>query len=133
LFAQSAWNNVTFTGGEVRDPGRNLPRALLIGCVGVVALYLLANVAYVVTLPLVAIQQAEQNRVATAVMRTIVGAAGTAVMAIAIMISTFGANNGLILAGARVSYAMAGDGLLFSRIGTLNAKRVPAVALIVQG
>ena len=133
LFAQSAWNNVTFTGGEVRDPGRNLPRALLIGCVGVVALYLLANVAYVVTLPLVAIQQAEQNRVATAVMRTIVGAAGTVVMAIAIMISTFGANNGLILAGARVSYAMAGDGLLFSRIGTLNAKRVPAVALIVQG
>jgi APA family basic amino acid/polyamine antiporter len=133
LFAQSAWNNVTFTGGEIRNPGRNLPRALLIGCVGVVALYLLANVAYVVTLPLVAIQQAEQNRVATAVMRTIVGAAGTVVMAIAIMISTFGANNGLILAGARVSYAMARDGLLFSRIGTLNANRVPAVALIMQG
>ena len=133
LFAQAAWNNVTFTGGEVRDPGTNLPRALLIGCFGVVTLYLLANLAYVVTLPLAAIQHAEQNRVATAAMRTILGAPGTVVMAIAIMISTFGANNGLILAGARVSYAMAHDGLLFSRIGTLNTNRVPAVALITQG
>jgi basic amino acid/polyamine antiporter, APA family len=133
LFAQAAWNNVTFTGAEVRDPGRNLPRALLIGCFTVVGLYLLANVAYVVTLPLAQIQQAEQNRVATALMRTIVGAPGTVVMATAIMISTFGANNGLILAGARVSYAMARDGLLFSRIGTLNRSHVPAVALMTQG
>src|SRR3954462_5814804 len=133
LFAQAAWNNVTFTGAEVRDPGRNLPRALLIGCFAVVAVYLLANVAYVVTLPLGQIQQADQNRVATALMRTIVGAPGTVVMATAIMISTFGANNGLILAGARVSYAMARDGLLFSRIGTLNRSHVPAVALMTQG
>jgi APA family basic amino acid/polyamine antiporter len=133
LFAQSAWNNVTFTGGEVRDPGRNLPRALLIGCISVVTLYLLANIAYVVTLSLAEIQQAEQGRVATATMRAIVGAPGTVIMAIAIMISTFGANNGLILAGARVSYAMARDGLLFERIGTLNAHHVPAVALITQG
>jgi basic amino acid/polyamine antiporter, APA family len=133
LFAQSAWNNVAFAGGEVRDPGQNLPRALLIGCVSVVTLYLLANIAYVVTLPLAEIQQAEQNRVATATMRAIVGAPGTVVMAIAIMISTFGANNGLILAGARVSYAMARDGLLFSRIGTLNAHHVPAAALTTQG
>ena len=133
LFAQSAWNNVTFLGGEVRQPGRNLPRALVIGCVSVVGLYLLANLAYVVTLPLAEIQQADQNRVATAVMRSIVGAPGTVVMAIAIMISTFGANNGLILAGARVSYAMARDGLFFSRIGTLNAHQVPAAALITQG
>jgi len=133
LFAQSAWNNVTFTGGEVREPGRNLPRALLIGCVTVVALYLLANLAYVVTLPLVDIQQAEQNRVATAAMRAILGAPGTVLMAIAIMIATFGANNGLILAGARVSYAMARDGLFFSRVGTLNAQHVPAAALITQG
>jgi APA family basic amino acid/polyamine antiporter len=132
LFAQSAWNNVTFTGGEVRDPGRNLPRALLIGCVSVVALYLLANLAYVVTLPLAEIQQAEQNRVATAAMRAILGAPGTVLMAIAIMVSTFGANNGLILAGARVSYAMARDGLFFSRVGTLNAHHVPAAALIAQ-
>jgi APA family basic amino acid/polyamine antiporter len=133
LFAQSAWNNVTFTGGEVREPGRNLPRALLIGCGSVIALYLLANLAYVVTLPLAEIQQAEQNRVATAAMRTILGAPGTVLMASAIMISTFGANNGIILAGARVSYAMARDGLFFSRIGTLNAHHVPAAALITQG
>jgi APA family basic amino acid/polyamine antiporter len=133
LFAQSAWNNVTFTGGEVREPGRNLPRALLIGCVVVVALYLLANLAYVVTLSLAEIQQAEQNRVATAVMRAIFGAPGTVLMAVAIMISTFGANNGIILAGARVSYAMARDGLFFSRVGTLNAHHVPAAALITQG
>jgi APA family basic amino acid/polyamine antiporter len=133
LFAQSAWNNVTFTGGEIREPGRNLPRALLIGCVTVVALYLLANLAYVVTLPLAEIQQAEQNRVATAAMRAILGGPGTVLMAIAIMIATFGANNGLILAGARVSYAMARDGLFFRRVGTLNAHHVPAAALITQG
>jgi APA family basic amino acid/polyamine antiporter len=113
LFAQSAWNNVTFTAGEVRDPGRNLPRALLLGCGLVVGLYLLANLAYVVTLPLSGIQNAPQNRVATATMQAIFGAPGTTLMAIAIMISTFGCNNGLILAGARVYYAMSRDGLFF--------------------
>ena len=133
LFAQSAWNNVTFTGGEVRDPGRNLPRALLIGCGLVVALYLLANLAYVVTLPLPAIQNAPQNRVATATMQTVFGQKGTLIMAIAIMISTFGCNNGLILAGARVYYAMARDNLFFKRVGFLNNRHVPAVALIMQG
>ena len=133
LFAQSAWNNVTFTGAEVRDPGRNLPRALLIGCFLVVALYLLANLAYVVTLPLSAIQNAPQNRVATALMQAVFGPWGTILMAIAIMISTFGCNNGLILAGARVYYAMACDNLFFRRVGTLNRQSVPAVALIVQG
>lgn len=133
LFAQSAWNNVTFTGGEVREPGRNLPRALLVGCGIVVALYLLANLAYVVTLPLGEIQRAPQNRVATATMEVIVGAPGAILMAVAIMISTFGVNNGLILAGARVSYAMARDGLFFARIGTLNAHHVPAIAVITQG
>lgn len=133
LFAQSAWNNVTFTGGEVRDPGRNLPRALLLGCGLVVALYLLANLAYVVTLPLAAIQNAPQNRVATATMQAIFGPRGTVLMAIAIMISTFGCNNGLILAGARVYYAMARDNLFFRRVGALNRHHVPAVALILQG
>jgi Amino acid transporters len=113
LFAQSAWNNVTFTGGEVSNPGRNLPRSLLIGCGAVVALYLLANLAYVVTLPLAAIQNAPQGRVATATMQAILGPRGATVMAIAIMISTFGCNNGLILAGARVYYAMARDRLFF--------------------
>jgi APA family basic amino acid/polyamine antiporter len=133
LFAQSAWNNVTFTGGEVRDPGRNLPRALLIGCACVVALYLLANLAYVVTLPLASIQNAPQNRVATATMQAILGSRGTILMAVAIMISTFGCNNGLILAGARVYYAMACDGLFFKRVSRLNTRHVPAVALIAQG
>lgn len=133
LFAQSAWNNVTFTGGEVRDPGRNLPRALFIGCFLVVALYLLANLAYVVTLPLAGIQNAPQNRVATALMQAVFGPWGTILMAVAIMISTFGCNNGLILAGARVYYAMARDNLFFRQVGTLNNRSVPAVALVVQG
>lgn len=133
LFAQSAWNNVTFTGGEVRDPGRNLPRALFIGCFLVVALYLLANLAYVATLPLSAIQNAPQNRVATALMQAVFGPRGTILMAVAIMVSTFGCNNGLILAGARVYYAMARDSLFFERVGLLNQRSVPAVALILQG
>ncbi len=133
LFAQSAWNNVTFTGGEVRNPGRNLPRALLIGCILVVALYLLANLAYVVTLPLSGIQNAPQNRVATALMQQVFGPRGTVLMAIAIMISTFGCNNGLILAGARVYYAMARDNLFFKKVGTINSRHVPAVALVMQG
>ncbi len=133
LFAQSSWNNVTFTAGEVRDPGRNLPRSLLLGCSLVVALYLLANLAYVVTLPLAAIQNAPQNRVATATMQAILGSRGTILMAIAIMISTFGCNNGLILAGARVYYAMARDQLFFKRVASVNTRHVPAVALVTQG
>jgi APA family basic amino acid/polyamine antiporter len=133
LFAQSAWNNVTFTAGEVRDPGRNLPRALLIGCSLVVVLYLLANLAYVVTLPLAGIQNAPQNRVATATMQAIFGPSGTVIMAIAIMISTFGCNNGLILAGSRVYYAMSRDNLFFKGVGKLNPRHVPAIALIAQG
>lgn len=133
LFSQSAWNNVTFTAGEVENPGRNLPRALLIGCVIVVALYLLANLAYVVTLPLSDIQNAAQNRVGTALVASIFGPSGGVIMAVAIMISTFGCNNGLILAGARVYYAMARDRLFFSALGTTNKFHVPAVALVAQG
>ena len=133
LFAQSAWNNVTFTAGEVRDPGKNLPRSLLLGCGIVVTLYLLANLAYVATLPLSGIQNAPQNRVATAVMQAALGPSGTIIMAVAIMISTFGCNNGLILAGARVYYAMARDGLFFKRVDSVNVHHVPAVALLAQG
>ena len=135
LFAQSAWNNVTFTGSEVRDPGRNLPRALLIGCATVVALYLLANLAYIVTLPLGALPglQKPPNTVATETMKAALGQPGMIMIAIAIMISTFGCNNGLILAGARIYYAMARDGLFFKRAGTLSARHVPVVALIAQG
>lgn len=133
LFSQSAWNNVTFTGGETIDPGRTLPRALLLGCGSVVVLYLLANVAYLVTLPFPAIQNAPQDRVATAAMNAILGPNGQTVMALAILISTFGCVNGIVLAGARVYYAMARDGLFFARVGTVNRHHVPAVALVAQG
>ena len=133
LFAQSAWNNVTFTAGEVENPGRNLPLSLLIGCGVVVGLYLLANVAYVVTLPLNGIQKADQGRVASATMQAIFGPKGAIIMAVAIMISTFGCNNGLILAGARVYYAMARDGLFFKGVSKLNRQHAPAIALIAQG
>jgi basic amino acid/polyamine antiporter, APA family len=132
LFAQSAWNNVTFTGSEVRDPGRNLPRALLIGCAIVVALYLSANLAYLATLSFPEIQHASQNRVAVAAMRSVLGAPGTIAMAVAIMVSTFGCNNGLILAGARVYYAMARDSLFFRGAGTTNKHHAPAIALVTQ-
>jgi APA family basic amino acid/polyamine antiporter len=132
LFSQSAWNNVTFTGGEVRDPGRTLPLALVLGCGTVIGLYLLANVAYVVTLTLPEIQNAPNGRVATLVMRRVLGPSGTVVMASAILISTFGCVNGLVLAGARVYYAMARDGLFFDAIGTTNRRHVPAVALAAQ-
>ena len=133
LFAQSAWNNVTFAGGEVRDPGRNLPRALLAGCAVVVGLYLLANLAYIVTLPLATIQGAPQNRVATVMMASALGRPGTVLMAAAIMVSAFGCNNGLILSGARVYFAMARDGVFFRGVGNLNRRQVPAVALMLQG
>ncbi len=133
LFSQTAWNNVTFTGGEVRDPARNLPRALLLGCSIVVALYLLANVAYVVTLSLSEIQNADQGRVGTAIMAKILGPWGVSLMAALILISTFGCVNGLVLAGARVYYAMARDNLFFSRAASVNKNHVPAAALIAQG
>ena len=132
LFAQTAWTNVTFIGSEVRDPGRNLARALLGGCGLVVGFYVLANLAYVAVLSLSEIQHAPQNRVAVAVMNGIFGRPGALAMAAAIMISTFGCNNGLILAGARVYYAMARDGLFFQRIATINRRDVPAAALVAQ-
>jgi APA family basic amino acid/polyamine antiporter len=133
LFAQTAWTNVTFVGSEIREPGRNLSRALLYGCGIVVTLYLLANVAYIASLSLSQIQNAPQNRVAVAMMREIFGTPGILAMAAAIMISTFGCNNGLILAGARVYYAMARDDLFFRKVGTTNRFHVPAFALLVQG
>ncbi|MDQ2868563.1 MAG: amino acid permease [Verrucomicrobiota bacterium] len=133
IFAQTAWTNVTFIGSEVREPGRNLSRALLYGCGLVVVLYVLANVAYLAVLPFSEIQHAPQNRVAVAMMRAVFGAPGASAMAAAIMISTFGCNNGLILAGARVSYAMGRDGLFFRAIGKVNRQHVPAMALLAQG
>lgn len=132
IFAQTAWTNVTFIGSEVRDPSRNLVRALLGGCAIVVLLYLLANVAYIAILPFSQIEHAPQNRVAVAAMHAVFGNPGAMCMAAAIMISTFGCNNGLILAGARVYYAMARDGLFFRRVGTTNTRHVPAAALVAQ-
>ena len=133
IFAQTAWTNVTFVGSEVRDPAHNLSRALIWGCGTVVVLYVLANLAYIAVLPLSAIQHAPRNRVAVALMNAVFGYPGAMAMAAAIMVSTFGCNNGLILAGSRVYYAMARDGLFFRKIATTNAYRVPAAALILQG
>src|ERR1700704_3666460 len=132
LFSSDAWNNITFTAGEVKDPKRNIPLSLVAGTTLVIGLYILANVAYLCTLPLHAIQTAPDDRVATAALQVIFGSGGAIIMAIAIIISTFGCNNGLILAGARVYYAMACDNLFFKRVGTLNSKHVPAFALIAQ-
>jgi basic amino acid/polyamine antiporter, APA family len=133
LFSADAWNNVTFTAGEVRNPRRNLPLSLALGTGLVIGLYLLANFAYLCVLPLDKIQHAPDDRVGTAAMEVMFGATGGAIMAVAIMISTFGCCNGLILAGARVYYAMAQDGLFFRSTGRLNARHVPAMALVLQG
>jgi basic amino acid/polyamine antiporter, APA family len=103
LFAQTAWTNVTFVGSEVRDPGKNLVRALLAGCSIVVVLYLLANLAYIAVLSFPQIQHAPQDRVAVATMNAVFGNSGAMFIAAAIMISTFGCNNGLILAGACIT------------------------------
>jgi APA family basic amino acid/polyamine antiporter len=145
LFSADAWNNVTFTAGEVKNPRRNLPLSLAMGTGVVIALYLLANVIYLSVLPLEGnaqgatvlsrgIQFASADRVGTAVMQQMFGGTGAALMAIAILISTFGCCNGLILAGARVYYAMAKDGLFFKSVGKVNPKfKTPAISLIVQG
>jgi APA family basic amino acid/polyamine antiporter len=133
LFSSDAWNNVTFTAGEVRNPKRNLPLALALGTGAVTLLYVLANVVYLTVLPLVGIQHAPEERVATAVMQQIFGAGGAEIMAVAILISTFGCNNGLILAGARVYYAMAKDGLFFRSASRLHPKyHTPVRSLMMQ-
>jgi len=133
LFAADAWNNITFTAGEVKDPRRNIPLSLAFGTILVIALYLLANVAYLVTLPIEVIKTVDADRVASATADVVFPARGAVIMAVAIMISTFGCNNGLILAGARAYYAMARDGLFFRRVSELNKNHVPAWALIIQG
>jgi basic amino acid/polyamine antiporter, APA family len=143
LFSSDAWNSVTFAAAEVKNPSRNLPLALVLGTGLVSVLYIVANLSYLSVLPyggmaggadVVArgVRFATEDRVGTAVAETIFGASGGILMAIAILISTFGCNNGLILSGARVLYAMARDGVFFRRAGTLNRNHVPAFALIVQ-
>ncbi len=145
LFSADAWNNVTFTAGEVKDPQRNLPLSLGLGTGIVILLYVLANYVYLNVLPLHGdphgasvmargIQYATEDRVATAVMQVIFGPEGAAIMAIAILISTFGCNNGLILSGARVYYAMAKDGLFFHSAAHVHPRyRTPVASLVVQG
>lgn len=144
LFSSDAWNNVTFAGAEVRNPGRNLPLALALGTGLVSLLYVIANVSYLSVLPFQGdpngadvlargIQHAAQDRVGTAAMEVMLGPPGAVVMAIAILVSTFGCNNGLILAGARVYYAMARDRLFFRSAGELHPEfRTPVVGLIAQ-
>ena len=144
LFSADAWNNVTFTAGEVKNPKRNLPLSLALGTGVVILLYVLCNVIYLNVLPLDGnaagatilergIKYATEERVATAVMTQMLGAAGGALMAVAIMISGFGCANGLILSGARVYYAMAKDGLFFRNVAKLHPSyKTPAVSLMVQ-
>ncbi len=145
LFSADAWYNITFTAGEVQNPKRNLPLSLAIGTGTVILIYILANFAYLMVLPLHGdpgaatvlghgIQGATDDRVATAMMQVIFPGVGAALMAVAILISTFGCNNGLILGGARLYYAMARDGLFFRRVGALHPKyRTPVASLVVQG
>lgn len=132
LFSQSAWNNVTFAGEEVEDPQRCLPRALLAGCLIVTTLYVAANVGYLNVLPLPAIQHAPEDRVATAAATALFGGGAALATALAIMVSTFGCVNGLILSGARVSFAMARDGLFFRGLEKVNRAAVPGNALWAQ-
>lgn len=120
LFSADAWNYVTFIGGEVKDPSKTLPKALILGTVTVIALYLLANLAYLNLLPLSLIQSAPEDRVATAAMDVVFPGGGVLLMAVIILISTFGCLNGMLLAGARVFYAMAKDGLLFEQFGQVH-------------
>jgi APA family basic amino acid/polyamine antiporter len=133
LFSSDAWNNIGFTAAEVKNPKRDVALSMAFGTCIVIVLYCLANLAYLFVMPLVQIQTAPDDRVATAALNAIFGAPGAAIMAVAIVISTFGCNNGLILAGARVSYAMARDGLFFKSTGKLSKKGVPQSALIYQG
>jgi basic amino acid/polyamine antiporter, APA family len=144
LFSADAWNNVTFTAGEVINPKRNLPLSLALGTGVVIALYVACNVIYLNILPLSGapdgatilqrgIQYATEDRVATAALTQMFGAIGGYLMAAAIMVSSFGCNNGLILSGARVYYAMAKDGLFFRKAGKLHPTfKTPAVSLMVQ-
>jgi basic amino acid/polyamine antiporter, APA family len=133
LFSADAWNNIGFTAAEVKNPKRDVALSMAFGTVIVITLYCLANLAYLCALPLAQIQNAPDDRVATAALSAIFGAKGAVIMAIAIIVSTFGCNNGLILAGSRVAYAMAKDGLFFRATGKLNNKGVPGVALVYQG
>jgi APA family basic amino acid/polyamine antiporter len=132
IFSSDAWNNVTFIAGEMNNPKRNIGLSLFLGTLIVTIIYVSANVMYTGVLPLHDIATANKDRVAVAASHAIFGDLGTLVIALMIMISTFGCNNGLIMAGARVYYTMAKDGLFFKRTGTLNKFAVPEFGLWIQ-
>lgn len=132
IFSSDAWNNITFTAGEIDKPEKNLPRALVLGTGGVTILYILCNLVYVKALSNSQIEGAEFDRVGTVLMNTVFGGVGAMVMAIVIMISTFGCINGLALSGARVFYAMAKDGYFIKSAASLNKQGAPQKALIMQ-
>jgi len=133
LFAADAWNNITFTAGEVKNPQRNLPLSLALGTLIVIGLYVCANLAYVVVLPLDQVQHAPSDRVAGAMFKAIFPSIGAGLMALAIMISAFGCINGMVMSGARAYFAMARDGLFFRRAAAVNRARVPGASLMMQG
>jgi APA family basic amino acid/polyamine antiporter len=133
LFSADAWNNITFTAGEVREPKRNVPLSLALGTFIVISLYLLANAAYLVVLPLDQVQHAASDRVGGAMLEALFPRIGASLMAIAIMISAFGCINGMLLSGARAYFAMAQHGLFFRRAATVNRNHVPGASLVMQG
>ena len=133
LFSADAWNNIGFTAAEVKNPKRDVALSMAFGTIIVITLYCLANLAYLLTLTLGQIQNAPDDRVASVALNAIFGPVGAAIMAAAIVVSTFGCNNGLILAGSRVVYAMAKDKLFFKSTGKLNGRGVPGIALVLQG
>jgi len=132
IFSSDSWNNVTFIAGEIRNPQRNIGLSLFLGTLIVTVIYFLTNITYTALLPLQEIAYAEKDRVGVSAANVIFGEAGTIIIAIMIMISTFGCNNGIILAGARVYYTMAKDKLFFAKAGSLNQNNVPAYALWLQ-
>ena len=132
IFSSDAWNNVTFIAGEIKNPKRNIGLALFLGTLIVTIIYISANLMYISVMPLNEIASAPQDRVAVAASKVIFGNIGTYVIAVMIMISTFGCNNGLILAGARVYNAMAMDKLFFHKAAVLNKYAVPEYALWAQ-
>jgi len=132
IFSSDSWNNVTFIASEVRNPKRNIGLSLFLGTLIVTLIYIAANLVYTAVLPLQEIASAEKDRVGVVASNVIFGNAGTIIIAIMIMISTFGCNNGIILAGARVYYTMATHGLFFKKIATLNQNAVPEKALWLQ-
>jgi APA family basic amino acid/polyamine antiporter len=142
LFSSDAWNNVTFIAGEIKEPKKNIPRSLFLGTLIVTMIYILANLAYLAILPTGnpegstvldhGIKFAQNDRVGAAAASVIFGGIGASIMAILIMISTFGCNNGLILAGSRLFYAMSKDGLFFKKAKNINSFNVPGIALWIQ-